>query len=187
MTISGQRRQGRRLLRGGGARHPRRDGEDHGQREGDERRQHPQHEDPPVRRREEPAAELGADDQVHDERVEQEAHRGGEVAGDEAGHELAEVDLALGGGGVGEELAAAPLALADDRVRADRRRHRQRHDDRERVRTGRRPARTTRSPGPSDRAPWPAGPWAGCRRRRSASWPGWRPSPTRGSAAGTSG
>ena len=46
--------------------------------------------------------------------------------------QLAEVDLALGGGGVGEELAAAALALADDRVRADRRRHRERHDDRQR-------------------------------------------------------
>ena len=36
------------------------------------------------------------------------------------------------GGGVGEELAAAPLAFADDGVRADRRRDRQRHDDHER-------------------------------------------------------
>ena len=59
----------------------------------EERRHDPQHQDPPLRRREEPAADLGADDQVHHQRVDAEADDRREVAGDQAGDELAEVDL----------------------------------------------------------------------------------------------
>ena len=65
-------------------------------------------------------------------RVEPEADERGEVPGDERGDELAEVDLAFAGGGVGEKLAAATLALTDDGVGADGRRHGERHHDRER-------------------------------------------------------
>jgi hypothetical protein len=100
-------------------------------RQGDrqERWHHPEHEHPPRGGGEEPAAHLGAHEQVHDDRVDAEPGERGGVAGQEAGDQLAEVDLALVGGGVGEELAGAALALADDRRGADRRGDGERHHD----------------------------------------------------------
>ena len=97
--------------------------------EREERRDDPDHQHPPGRRREEPSADLGADDEVHDQRVQTEAHDGRQVPRQQARDELAEVDLLERGGGVGEELSGTPLALTDDRGGSDCRRDCQRHDD----------------------------------------------------------
>ena len=107
--------------------------------------------------REEPAAGVGADDQVHHQRVEPEADDGGQVAGDQAGDQLAQVDLVHAGGGVGEELAGAPLALADDRARARRRSRWSAARSPRSAPAGTPPARTT---------PW-------CRRWRAAGTAFW--------------
>ncbi len=73
-----QGHQARRLLGGGGALHPGRQPQHERQGERQERRDDPQHQDPPLGGGEEPAADLGADDEVDDQRVDPEADERGE-------------------------------------------------------------------------------------------------------------
>ena len=130
--MTGRDTQRGRLLGGGRALDAGRDPHDQRQGDGDGRRHHPEDEDPPASRWEEPPAEIGPDDEVDEQRVDAEPHQGGTVTGDEGGQQLAGVQLPLGDGGVGEELAGSPFPLADDGVRANRGGDGERHDHRDR-------------------------------------------------------
>ena len=92
------------------------DTNDEGEGDGDGGGNHPQDEDPPTGRWEEPTPQVGADDDIDEQGVDAESDERGPVPRNEGGEQFACVELPLGDGGVGQKLAGAALTLAHDGV-----------------------------------------------------------------------